>query len=69
MGIKYIDDLQSQALENYTCDNCEETALVLAGNFPACWAMIPELVGLGEIGKELWYCPECKVNRSGVIYG
>jgi hypothetical protein len=63
----YLED--ATTLENYICDYCEESALVVTGNFPAGWYAvppIPEIVN-GVIHYRdpgVHYCPGCRGHKE-----
>ena len=44
-------------MDNYTCENCGEAALVLCGDTPAGWKekQIDDICGC----TNKWYCPTC----------
>lgn len=59
MGKRYIDGSQTTAFDSYECDNCGESALVLAGAYPAGWKEEYEYVNLSQ-QEGIWTCPNCK---------
>lgn len=66
MGCVYVGSSGDLSFDNYVCDNCGESALVLCGNIPAGWyeSFVFDLEGMVARSIGDWYCPVCRTHEE-----
>jgi hypothetical protein len=66
MGMRHIENPDCPSFDNYECDNCGESALVLAGSTPAGWyeeyKFLPNAEDIEFNGQ--FYCPQCRKAKE-----